>query len=166
MIALMMSATLAVAAPADDATNAGLAAMRRMDVVAAMAAFTQALEHQPRHSEAAYQRGRIFLKMGEPQKAIVDFTTAVLAQPDLGRGFARRGEAKIILKNWAAAFEDFDQAVAVSPRDYEVFVIRATYKFKRGELAGAVADMEAAILVADSATSKQLKSMLAKMQSR
>jgi tetratricopeptide (TPR) repeat protein len=155
---------LAAATPADNLVLQGNDALGKMDVVAAMTAYTSALEAEPRHAEAAYQRGRIFLKMGEPQKAIADFTTVVVVKPDHGRAYARRGEAKIILKSWEAAFADFDKAVAVSPSDYEVLVVRATYKWKRGELAGAVADMEQAIAVADEATAAKLREMMERMR--
>jgi tetratricopeptide (TPR) repeat protein len=159
-----LTAGIAVAAPADDLVVQGNESLRKMDVVAAMTAFTAALEADPKHAEAAYQRGRILLKINEPQKAILDFTTVVLVKPDHGRAFARRGEAKIVLKNWAEAFVDFDQAIQVSPKDHEVFVVRATYRLKRGELAGAIADMEAAIAVADAPTAARLRKMLGVMQ--
>jgi tetratricopeptide (TPR) repeat protein len=61
---------MAAAAPADDLVAEGNAALGKMEIVAAMTAYTSALETDPSHAEAAYQRGRIFLKMGEPQKAI------------------------------------------------------------------------------------------------
>ncbi len=152
------------ATPADDYVILGNSALQRMDVVAAMVAFTQALDENPKHAEAAYQRGRILLKINEPQKAIIDFTTAVLNNPSHGRALARRGEAKIVLKDWVAAFADFDAAVRMSPQDYEVFVVRATYRFKRGELGFAISDMESAIAVADPATAATLQAMLQRMK--
>ncbi len=161
---ILWFAGIACAAPADDLVAQGNEALRKMDVVAAMAAYTHALDTDPKHPEAAYQRGRIFLKIGEPQKAISDFTTTIVVLPDYGRAYARRGEAKVILNSWEQAFADFDKAVEVTPGDYEVFVVRATYKWKRGELPGAVADMQAAIAVADPATATQLRNLMDRMK--
>jgi tetratricopeptide (TPR) repeat protein len=160
----LLLARLAEAAPADDLVVQGNEALNKMDVAAAMAAYSTALDADPKHAQAAYQRGRIFLKIGEPQKAIADFTTTILAMPTDGRAYARRGEAKVVLKALEQAFADFDKAVEVSPRDYEVFVVRATYKWKRGDLRGAVADMQSAMAVADPATAAQLLQMMDRMK--
>ncbi len=159
-LALLLWTTAALAAPADDLVAEGKAALKAVDIVAAMTAFTRALDADPAHSEAAYERGRILLTIGEPAQAVADFTTAVLSDPKNGRAFARRGEAKMILKNAEAAFADFDVAVAASPRDYEVLVIRATFRLRGGDLAGAKADLAAAKAVADPANASAIQKML------
>jgi tetratricopeptide (TPR) repeat protein len=159
----MVASRLAFAAPADDLVAAGELALGRMDVVVAMDAFSRALEADPKHVQAAYQRGRMLLKIGEPENAIADFTTAILGNPSFGRAFAKRGEAKLVLKSPTDAFADFDRAVAVSPGDHEVFVIRATYKWKAGDAAGAVSDMQNAIAVADQTTADKIRALLARM---
>jgi len=76
-----------------------------------MTAFTDALEVEPAHVEAAYDRGRLLLRIGEPLNAIADLTTAVLGNPAHCRAYARRGEAKLVLKDLEGARADFDRAV-------------------------------------------------------
>ncbi len=154
----------AAATPADDLVTQGNEALRKMEVAAAMTAFTNALDIDPKHAEAAYQRGRILLKIGEPQKVIADFTTVIIAKPAYGRAYARRGEAKIVLKSNEEAFKDFDRAIEASPQDYEVYVVRATYLMKFGQVAGARADLQRAIEFADESTAASLSKMLNKLK--
>ncbi len=163
LLQLVCFAHIASASPADDFVTQGNEALRKMDVAAAMGAYMQALEADPKHAEAAYQRGRIFLKIGEPQKAIADFTTVVLLRPDHGLAFARRGEAKILLKSNEQAFKDFDEAIRVSPAEYEVYLVRATYLIKLGNVPGARVDLQSAIDHADAATAASLRRMLDKL---
>ncbi len=104
----------AAAAPADDFLAKGLEALAGRDVVKAMESFTRALEADPAHAMAAYERGRLLALIGEPENAIADFTTAILADPAFGRAYVARAQAKLVLKDGKAAIADFDQAVVVS----------------------------------------------------
>jgi tetratricopeptide (TPR) repeat protein len=164
LIALLLMTTSALADVADDLVLKGRDALRGMDIPAAMAAFDMALQQVPGHAQAAYERGRILLKIDETALAIADFTTATISDPGFGLAFARRGEAHMVLKNPEAAFKDFEAAIAASPLVAEVFVVRATYRFKIGNLAGAKADMESALKVADETQKPALEQMLSRMR--
>ena len=107
LFALFLFATVAHAAPADDLVMRGRESLKVMDVVAAMSAFDAALAADPQHAVAAYERGRILLKIGEPQKAIADFTIAILRDAGFGRALAKRGEL-------AGAVADMESAIAVA----------------------------------------------------
>jgi tetratricopeptide (TPR) repeat protein len=154
----------ALAAEADDLVVAGQAALLKMDVPLAMTHFDNALKLAPDHPLAAYERGRILLKMGDAKNAVADFTTAALADQTYGLALARRGEAYMILKTPEAAFKDFDAAIMVSPQLAEVYMVRATYRFQIGNLAGAKADIEAAVKVADAQQRPLLEKMLERMK--
>ena len=133
-----------------------------MDMVAAMSAFDAALKLDPKHAEAAYERGLLLMKMGKMNEAIADFTTTVISDPANGRAYAHRGEVKVTLNNWDSAFEDFNKAVEVSPKDYQVLVIRASYLLAKDK-AKAKADMDAAIAVADPHAAEVLTRMRKEM---
>jgi tetratricopeptide (TPR) repeat protein len=160
---LMLWLPAAYAATLEENLRQGDEALARRDVVAAMTAFTAALEADPRHVKAAYERGRLLLLIGEPSKAVADFTTAILGDPAFGRAYVGRAEAKLALKDGKSAIADFDKAIAVAPGDYEVHVARAAFRLKIGNLGGARADLEAARAVADPATAARLSEILAKL---
>jgi tetratricopeptide (TPR) repeat protein len=164
VFALWILSCPALAADVDDMVQAGQQAMARMDVPLAMTHFDNALKAVPTHRQAAYERGRIFLKMGDAKNAVADFTTAVLSDRKFGLALVRRGEAQMLLKNPQAAFKDFDAAIAASPELAEVFIVRATYRFQIGNLLGAKEDITAALIVADDAQKPVLQKMLSRMQ--
>lgn len=163
--AALASASLAIAGPVDDAVARGVKALAAKDIVAAMEAFTEALEVDPAHAIAAYERGRILLTIGEPENAVADFTTAVLGNPNHGRAYAARAQAKLLLKDPQGAIADFDSAIKVAPADYEVHLVRATFRLKIGNLAGAKLDLQNAKAVADEATARVIQSYLDKLGS-
>jgi tetratricopeptide (TPR) repeat protein len=162
---LCLAASAARAEDADDLVAKGLEAMSGRDAVAAMSAFSEALERDPSHAQAAYQRGLLLLMIGEPRQAIADFTTAALSDPTLGKAIARRGEAKATLKNDTGAEEDFALAIRTSPEDFEVYVVRATYRLKQGALTDAIADLELAKLRADEQNAARIDVMIGKLRS-
>lgn len=153
----------ATAAPADDRLAEGLEALAARDVVKAMAAFTEALEADPAHVMAAYERGRLLALIGEPANAVADFTTAIIGDPTFGRAYVARAQAKLTLKDGASAIADFDTAIAVAPRDHEVHVARAAFRLRIGNIPGARADLENARAVADEATAQKIDGMLKRL---
>lgn len=154
----------AFSADVEDMVKAGQSALSRMDIPLAMTHFDNALKAVPSHRQAAYERGRILLKMGDAKNAVGDFTTAVLADQKFGLAYVRRGEAHMVLSNPQAAFKDFDAAISASPELAEVFVVRATYRFKIGNLLGAKEDVQSALAVADDSQKPALQKMLLRMQ--
>ena len=95
-LAVLALCDSALASPDDDVAR-GQQALVSRNLVAAMEAFTAALEADPGHGVAAYERGRLLLLIGEPENAIADFTTAIVADPANGRALARRAEAKLVV---------------------------------------------------------------------
>lgn len=156
-------AAAAEAAPADDRMADGMKALAEKDMVKAMDAFTAALEADPAHVMAAYERGRLLLVIGEPENAVADFTTAIIGDPAFGRAYVGRAQAKLALKDAQSAIMDFDQAIAVAPKDFEVHVSRAAFRLKIGNIPGAKADLINAKAVADEATAQKIDVMLKRL---
>lgn len=163
LLLLSLLPTAALASPADELVSDGQKSLAARDIVAAMAAFTKALEAEPAHAQAAYERGRLLLVIGEPENAIADFTTAVITDPAFGRAYVGRAQAKLALKDAKGAVEDFNQAIAAAPKDFEVHVSRAAFRLKIGNIPGARADLETAKAVADEATAKKIGEMLERL---
>lgn len=166
LLLLSLVPSAAMASPADELVADGRQSLGTRDIVAAMEAFTKALEAEPAHAQAAYERGRLLLVIGEPENAVADFTTAVLADPAFGRAYVGRAQAKLVLKDAKGAVEDFNQAIAAAPKDFEVHVSRAAFRLKIGNIPGAKADLETAKTVADEATARKIGEMLEKLDSR
>ncbi len=163
VVALLLWLPSAFAASLEESLRQGDEALARRDLVAAMTAFTAALETDPRNVKAAYERGRLLTMIGEPGKAVADFTTAIIEDPGFGRAYVGRAQAKLALKDGKSAIDDFDQAIAVAPEDADVHMARAAFRLKIGNLAGARADLEAAKAVADPATAARIGEMLNKL---
>ena len=106
LFAPVLLASTVAAAPDDDVAR-GLKALSERDLVEAMDAFTAALEADPSHAVAAFERGVLLLQIGEAENAIADLTTAILTNPANGRAYAYRAEAKLLLKDGKSAIEDF-----------------------------------------------------------
>ena len=161
---LMIAAGPSLAAPADDRVADGLRALAARDMVKAMESFTQALEADPGHVMAAYERGRLLLVIGEPQNAIADFTAAVLGDPAFGRAYVGRAQAKLALNDGKSAIADLNRAVEVAPRDADVHMSRAAFRLRIGNIPGARADLENARAVADEATARKIGEMLDRLK--
>jgi tetratricopeptide (TPR) repeat protein len=163
LFAICFSAS-AAAQTADELVLRGQNALRGMDVQSAMQAFDQALKLDAKNAKAAFERGRIFLKMGEHKLAVADFTTTILADPKHGRAFARRGEAYVALKNPDAAFADFASGIAAEPDIAELRVIRAIQRLKIGNLVGAREDVDAALKIAKPEERAALEAILLRIK--
>ncbi len=149
----LLAASAAWAGPADDSIAEGREALAARDVVKAMAAFTRALDADPRNVAA----------IGEPKSAVADFTTAILGDPAFGRAYVGRARAKLALDDGKSAIADFDEAIAVAPQDFEVHVARAAFRVRIGNLAGARVDLTNAKAVADEATALKIGEMLERL---
>ena len=163
-LAVFLTISPALAAPADDLVTQGEAALAAKDVEGAMKAFDAALEVDPKNAKAAYDRGRINLVLHKNTNAVADFTSAILADPTMGVAYSGRAEAKFILKDEKSGFEDLDAGVSASPEVPEVYILRATYRMKKGDVSGARADIQSARNFAEGDMAKMLDVMLSKMQ--
>jgi tetratricopeptide (TPR) repeat protein len=161
--AFFAATTAAWAGPQEDYRK-GLNARAANDVVGAMASFTATLDSDPGHADAAFERGRLLLLIGEPLNAIADFTTAIIGNPGNGQAYALRGQAKATLGDRKAAAADFDKAIDVSPTDFEVYVRRATYRLKAGQIPAAIEDLKTAQKLSTPADAAEIGRTLDKLR--
>ena len=113
------------------------------NIVSKMKQLTVELEKDPNNARAAFDRGKIFLQIGEPRLAIADFTTSIIHRPEVGVTYAWRGEAKLILGD-ASYLKDFNKAVEISSKDPECYIFRAKAFLKVNNIQGAIKDLRLA----------------------
>lgn len=94
---------------------------------------------------AAYiQRGTIFLRRGDTERAISDFEAALQLKPGDVIALNRRGEARANRAEFERAVADYDQAVRLNPRYPLAFRNRARIHFYRGDFTAAAEDFRTA----------------------
>lgn len=89
----------------------GLAKASENDHKGAIAAFNQALEHQPDFTEAYYNRGLAHFNLGDYQAAIADYTKALQIDAESPKGYFARGLAYLAVSNLEAAIADAKRVI-------------------------------------------------------
>ena len=87
------------------------------DTVAALAAFSGAIELAPDNAMLLRRRGETYFQLGQFEQALADFDRAIALQPGNSRAIAFRGETYRQMSEFAKALTDFDRAVALEPDD-------------------------------------------------
>jgi tetratricopeptide (TPR) repeat protein len=128
---------------AGEAYNRGLERQRGGDLAAAIAAYRQAIELDPRFAEAYNNRGIAYFNQGENLLAIADFTHSIELAPSES-AFNNRGNALLALKRSKEAIADFTQAIGIKP-SAESFYNRGGAYYNDSQFAQAAADFNAAI---------------------
>jgi tetratricopeptide (TPR) repeat protein len=78
------------------------------------------IEQNPESSHAYFDRHSAWMKIGEPQRALVDLNKAIeLRQQPTAMAFMARGEVYRHLGQHQKALEDFDRAETIDPADWQ-----------------------------------------------
>ena len=93
---------------------------------------------------ALIQRGTIYLRKGDTDRAIGDYSAALQLKPGDVIALNRRGEAYSNRAAFEQAIADYDQAVRLNPRYPLAFRNRARIHFYRGDFAAAAEDFRTA----------------------
>jgi tetratricopeptide (TPR) repeat protein len=111
----------------------------------AVAEYTKALQLDPDHVAARYNRGLALAQLGEPARAIAEFTEVIERRPSYAEAYYRRGLAHATLGDLDAAIADYDRAIELAPENAAMYNSRGNAHFKQGEQAAAIADYDRAI---------------------
>jgi tetratricopeptide (TPR) repeat protein len=123
----------------------GLARKLTAEFVGAIQDFTKAVEIDPRHTAAYYQRGLIkFHVLNDNHGAIEDFDKAISIDPSHVDAYRRRAE----LKNEAEAVLDLGKAIALAPRDASLYFARGLKKYDMEDYDGTIQDLNTFIRLA------------------
>lgn len=93
---------------------------------------------------ALIQRGTIYLRKGDTERAINDYDAALQLRPGDVIALNRRGEAYSNRAAFERAIADYDQAVRLNPRYPLAFRNRARIHFYRGDFTAAAEDFRTA----------------------
>jgi tetratricopeptide (TPR) repeat protein len=111
------------------------------DLVQARVAYDAALQQEPEHADARYERALVSLAEAKTQQAIADLDHALRLKPRPGAYYAR-GLAYTALSEYDRARDDFSHAIALKPRYAEALLARAATAYATGDLASAQQDLQ------------------------
>ncbi len=124
----------------------GKVKVRRGDYKGAIADFTQAIQINPKSTEAYISRGLAHHDLEDFKKAIADFNQALILEPRNDQALYRRGEARTDTEDFQGAFSDVNQAIQINPKYAEAYNHRAMlYGEFKGDLRQALSDLNQAI---------------------
>jgi tetratricopeptide (TPR) repeat protein len=126
-------------------TRKGLAAAKKQQWEEAVAAFTRAIESQPKNATHYINRGQALRADGKLKQAHADFTRAIELKPRDATPYTLRGQVSLDQKRVDRAIEDFDQALKISPRDRSARRFRAFAHMIKKDWKKAIADYDVAI---------------------
>ncbi len=113
--------------------------------------FNQAIQLKPNDFGSIYQRGEIYLRLGNGEKALADFDASVKLNP--GDAWARmaRAQARRVTGDLAGSIEDCDEAIRLKPGIWFYHLQRGFTYQAREDWRRAVADFDKAIELGDEA---------------
>ena len=124
--------------------QAGTVSLRTWKIPHAIAAFTRAIETEPKYAEAYVKRGLAYYRAGEYKAAIADYTRTL----DLNRyhadAYASRGDAYRALGNRQQAIADYSASLK-KRWNARVMQRRAQTYFEQGTLQNAFVDYSTVI---------------------
>ena len=118
------------------------------ELVAARAAYDEALALDPARAAGWNQRGNLRSRLGDPAGALADYEQALVVDPDLVPALTNRGRLRMHGGDLEGALADFERALVVDPRYPQAVVNRGVARKQRGELQAALEDAERAVQLA------------------
>ncbi|KAK9837165.1 hypothetical protein WJX81_007626 [Elliptochloris bilobata] len=130
----------------DDAAHArGFALRKRGDFLGAVAQYSAALEAQPSHFKALFNRAFSYDKLGQWAKAEADYTKVLQVAPRSSFALYNRGITRDRLGNYSGAVQDFSAAIMLDNKNADFYHNRGFSQRKQGRFEAAVSDYSAAI---------------------
>ena len=120
VIVALASATIAHAQGADEALNAGFAALEQNDPDRAATAFRRALAAEPDHPAALYGAGAAAFMQGRETDAIGFLKRSLQREPRLVQASALLGEIAYRQGDLTLAIKTYESALALSPGTVEL----------------------------------------------
>ncbi len=111
-----------------------------------LALWNYVIHKEPYASAVVYNnRGYIFEKMGQTEKAIADFNEAIAINPRRARVYTNLGNAYITMGQTEKAIADFDEAIAINPSKADLYNNLGNAYAKLGQTAMAVDCLDKAV---------------------
>jgi tetratricopeptide (TPR) repeat protein len=139
---------------AKDYVKRGIARFSRGDIEGALSDYNQALQLNPRYSDALLNRGKARRAIGDLEGAIEDYERAIDLDPrlpynnqDITQAYANRGFIRANELDIDGAIDDFDKAIKFFPTAADSYIKRGEARLVKGDLDAAVNDFDKAILL-------------------
>ncbi|MBE7381021.1 MAG: tetratricopeptide repeat protein [Leptolyngbya sp. SIO1E4] len=123
----------------------GLAKANEKDYAGAIAAFNQALEHQPELAAAYYHRGLAHFNLGEFQAAIQDQTEALRLEADHAGSRFARGLAYLAVTHLDAAIADAKRVILLKPDSAAAYNLIGTARQRQKATEKAISSYKKAV---------------------
>ena len=122
----------------------GTASLRTWKISQAIAAFTHAIEIEPRYAEAYVKRGLAYYRAGKYKAAIADYSQTLALKRYQADAYASRGDAYQALDNTQLAIADYTDSLK-KRWNARVTRKRAQTYFTRGDVQNALTDYNTVI---------------------
>ena len=82
-----------------------------------LAAYSRAIQLDPKYAIAYLGRGNIYKDLNEYQKALADYNRAIQLDPYIANAYNSRGTTYYYLKEYQKALDEYDRALQIDPND-------------------------------------------------
>lgn len=111
----------------------------------AIAYYDKAIELNPNHALAYYDRAGAYAEIHQYKKAIADYDRAIELNPNDALAYYNRASAYSEIGENEKAIADYDRAIEIDPDDADAYYFRGLTYQAKGEVAKAVRDLEMCI---------------------
>ncbi len=120
----------------------GLQSLEKKDYTAAISAFSQALQLDPKNPTIYGSRGNAYYDAGDFAAAIADYSKVIELQPGNTSAYYNRGLVYFDQGNYQAAINDLSIALQVQPHDADVLYKRGVSYYQVKNHQAAIADFD------------------------
>jgi tetratricopeptide (TPR) repeat protein len=99
------------------------------DYPAAISAYTQAIDLDPKDATALCCRGVAYYRLGDIQKAMFDYNQSIAIDPNLAISYYRRGFLHYITKDYLSAIADYNKSIELQP-DFALAYSNRSYAYR------------------------------------
>jgi tetratricopeptide (TPR) repeat protein len=108
----------------------------------AIAVYSEAIQADPRRSEAYFNRGTARQVTGDFSGALADLSIAIELEPDMVEAYINRGRCRFELKDLDGAVADFSRVIELAPNNAEGYHLRGLTKCEQGKSDAGRRDLE------------------------
>lgn len=109
--------------------------------------FSEAIQSDPTHSIAYYNRGICKSNLNQNSNAVVDFSESIRLDPEHKSAFQDRGFCNFKLHQYTEAITDYSVAIRLNPKDDSIIHARGHCKLVLKQYIEAIEDLSEAILL-------------------
>lgn len=115
------------------------------DYQGAITAYEQALQKNPNHPDAYFQRAIAYYDLGNYQAAYEDLSQVIRLTPKSSIAYMNRGLTLDLLQRNQEAMKDYNQAISLNPEYAAAYLNRGAIKNELQDYQGGLADLNKAI---------------------